>query len=306
MMIRYELLLFILLLGWHGVMGQRESTKDFVPYYSGTNDFSTILFAPGTMGPNALPVPEILNGQVGTDLLFRLSTDHYFRDGGGDNGHSLVLNFRFPVVQNFMAFQVHWNMLEHFHTTNEVRDILQLYKDDPGWTTDFGDLILSTNIQLLQGREYWPDIMLVSALKTTTGSIYDGRATDMPAHWHYASLGKQILKRGLFRFRINAMGGFYIWQTNQTDLEQNEGPLWGVEGQFNYRSIELASGLSGYKGWKYYGEDRPALFKSRLVVNNKLFNYFIEYKTGLQHYYYSSINIGLTWHPLSPFKLESR
>mgnify|MGYP000619213174 CR=1 FL=1 len=305
-MIRYQALLFIFLLSWNTLTAQRESTKDFVPYYSGTADFSTILIAPGTLGPNALPVPNILNGQVGTDLLFRLSTDHYFRDGGGDNGHSILLNFRFPVVQNFMAFEFEWNMLEHFHATNEVRDILQLYKDDPGWTTDRGDIILSTYIQLLHGRKYWPDIMLINALKTTSGGIYDGRATDLPAHWHYASLGMQIFRRGAFSGRINAMAGVYIWQTNQTDLEQNEGPLWGLEGQFNFKAVELAAGISGYKGWKYYGEDRPALFKSRLVVNNQRFNYFIEYKTGWQHYYYSSINVGLTWHPLSPFKLERR
>lgn len=305
-MIRYQTLLFILLLSWNSLTAQRESTKDFVPYYRGTVNYSTMLFAPGTMGPNALPVPAILNGQVGTDLLFRLSTDHYFRDGGGDNGRSLVLNFRFPVVQNFMAFEMHWNMLEHFHATNEARDILQIYKDDPGWTTDLGDIILSTYIQVLHGRKFWPDIMVVNALKTTSGSIYDGRATDLPAHWHYASLGKQVLKRGSFSTRINAMAGFYIWQTNQTDLEQNEGPLWGLESQLNYKSVELAVGLSGYKGWKYYGEDRPVLLKSRLILNNKLFNYFIEYKSGLQHYYYSSINVGVNWHPLSPFKLERR
>jgi hypothetical protein len=184
--------------------------------------------------------------------------------------------------------------------------MLQIYKDDPGWTTDFGDIILSTNIQLLYNREFWPDIMLVSALKTNTGSIYDGRATDMPAHWHYASLGKQLFEYNSFRGRVNGMIGFYTWQTNQTDLEQNEGPLWGLENQFNYKTVELAVGFSGYKGWKYYGEDRPVIFKSRLVVNHKLLNYFIEYKTGLQHYYYSSINVGVSWHPLSPFKLERR
>ncbi|WP_339737424.1 hypothetical protein [uncultured Sunxiuqinia sp.] len=305
-MIRYQTLLFILLLSWNSLTAQRESTKNFIPYYRGTTDFSTMLFAPGTMGPNALPVPDILNGLVGTDLLFRLSTDHYFRDGGGDSGRSFMLNFRFPVVQNFMAFEVEWNMLEHFHTTNEVRDILQIYKDDPGWTADRGDIILSTYIQVLHGRKFWPDMMLVNALKTTSGSVYDGRATDLPAHWHYVSLGKQIFEHGHFGGRIHGMAGLYIWQTNQTDLEQNEGALWGLDSQLTYKSVDLGVGLSGYNGWKYYGEDRPILLKSRLVLNNNVFNYFMEYQTGLQHYYYSSINVGVNWHPLSPFKLERR
>ncbi|MGQ7870904.1 hypothetical protein [Sunxiuqinia sp. sy24] len=304
MMTKPVVLLLLLMISWNSLLAQRESTNNFVPYYPGLKDYKNILIAPGALGPNALPIPAILNGKVGTDNLFRLSTDYYFRDGGGDNGHSLMLNVRFPVVQNFMAFELQWNLLEYFHTTNEVRDILQLYKDDPGWTSVKGDIILSTYIQLIKERSFWPAILLVNAVKTTSGSINDGRATDLPAHWHYFSLGKQLLNYGRFQYRLNAMAGFYTWQTNQSDLEQNEGFLWGLESQFNYGKLELGVGASGYNGWKWYGEDRPIQLKSRLVINNPQINYFIEYKTGLQDYYYSSFNLGLTWHPLSPFRLD--
>lgn len=303
-MIKKTILLLTLVLGWNGLRAQRESTNDFVPYYPGTDNKQYLLIAPGTLGPNALPIPAILDGEVGTDNLFRIASDSYFRDGGGDNGHSLMINFRFPVVQNFMAFELQWNLLEYFHTSNEVRDIMQLFKDDPGWTLNRGDLILNTYIQLLQERSFWPAFMVVNALKTTTGSIKDGRATDLPAHWHYMSMGKQLVNFGQFQFRLNAMAGFYVWQTNQFDLEQNEGFLWGLESQFNYRKLELGVGASGYNGWKWYGEDRPIQFKGRLIINNPIVNYFVEYKTGLQDYYYSSFSVGLNWHPRSPFKLD--
>ena len=295
--------LIVILLIQNCVFAQRESTQDFFNYYSVNKNYNTLLIAPGTMGPNALPIPDILNGQVGTDSQFKVSIDNYFRDGGGDNGHTLRLDFRFPVVQNFMAFGLQWNMIDYFHTTNEVRDVIQLYKDDPGWTTDLGDIILSTYIQLTREKRNLPAIMLVSALKTTSGSIFDGRYTDLPAHWHYASFGKKLLTRNQFQCQLNAMLGYYIWQTNQTDLEQNEGPLWGIESQFNYQKLEFAIGTSGYQGWKFYGQDRPVQLKTRVILKNKTFNYFAEYKTGLRDYFYSSINIGINYHPLSPFKL---
>lgn len=104
-------LLFVLFFAWNGLFAQRESTGKFSSYYKLSNDYSAILIAPGTMGPNALPVPEILNGQVGTDFHFKLSVDNYFRDGGGDDGYTLKLNFRFPVVQHFMALECHGRLL---------------------------------------------------------------------------------------------------------------------------------------------------------------------------------------------------
>ncbi len=303
-MIKTFILSVILIFVWHGVFAQRKSTEGFYHYYTVNGNYNTILIAAGKMGPNALPVPNIYNGQVGTDLQFRLSVDNYFRDGGGDNGHTLKLNFRFPVVQNFMAFGLEWDVVDYFHTTNRVRDIIQLYKDDPGWTTDLGDIILSTYIQLTRERGILPAAMLVSTLKTTSGSIFDGRYTDLPAHWHYASIGKNLIRKDWFCWSLNGMVGYYFWQTNQTDLEQNEGPIWGIESQFNVKKLELAVGTSGYTGWKWYGFDKPALLKGRLIFKNPKFNYFVEYKTGLRDYFYSSVNIGLNWHPLSPFKLD--
>ncbi len=299
-------LLVILFLVFKLAFSQRESTNDFFHYYhnSPTRDYTTLLIAPGTMGPNALPIPDILNGQVGTDSQFKVSIDNYYRDEGDDNGHTFKLDFRFPVVQNFMAFGLEWNLIDYFRVTNEVRDIIQLYKDDPGWSTDLGDIILKTFIQLTKEKRSLPSAMLVSVLKTTSGSVFDGRYTDLPAHWHYASLGKKLINHEIFRWQLNAMLGYYFWQTNQDDLEQNEGPLWGIETQFNHKSLEYAFGISGYNGWKYYGNDKPIQFKARLILTNEKFNYFTEYKTGLRDYPYTSINIGINWHPLSPFKLS--
>lgn len=303
MMKQITLFLIAFLIG-NQLLAQRPSTNDFIHYYEGNKNYSTLLIAPGTLGPNALPVPATLNGRVGTDSQFKVSIDNYFRDGGGDNGHTLRFDFRFPVVQNFMAFGLEWNVVDYFRTTNAVRDYIQLYEDDQGWTNDLGDIILNTYIQVLYDREYWPDIMLVSSLKTTSGSIHDGRYTDLPAHWHYFSMGKNLISSRKVNWRLNGMAGYYFWQTNQTDLEQNEGPLWGLEAELDHQNFSFSVGTRGYNGWKYYGKDRPALLDSRLVIKSKKWNYFAELKTGLRDYLYSSFNIGVNWHPESPFKLK--
>ena len=283
---------------------QRPSTNDFFHYYEADGNYSTLLIAPGALGPNALPVPEILDGNVGTDFLFKFSIDNYYRDNGGDNGHTAFVNIRFPVVRNFMAFEVNWDLLDYFHATNRVRDIIQLYKDDPGWETEIGDIKLTTYIQILQEKRIQPAILFSSAFKTTTGSVYDGRHTDLPAHWHYVSIGKNLFAEQSFIWRLNGMLGYYFWQTNERNLEQNEGPLWGLENQLNFKNLEIGTGLSGYRGWKFYGNDRPILFKARFAINNKHFNYFLNYKTGLRDYPYSSIRLGICYHLLSPFQLK--
>lgn len=285
-------------------MAQRPSTGGFFQYYQADGNYNTLLIAPGSMGPNALPVPEIMNGNVGTDFLFKFSIDNYYRDNGGDNGHTAFINIRFPVVQNFMAFELNWDLIDYFRTTNRVRDLIQLYKDDPGWGTEIGDIILTTYIQITQENKFTPAIMLSSSLKTTTGSVFDGRHIDLPAHWHYFSLGKYLYTNHYFKWRLNGMLGYYFWQTNERNLEQDEGPLWGLENQLNYKKLEIGTGFSGYKGWKFYGHDRPILFRSRFVVNNKKVNYFVDYKTGLRDYPYSSIKVGICYHPLSPFKVQ--
>ena len=301
---KIPVLLFLSFVLGLNVYAQRPSTNDFFHYYKLDGNYSNLLIAPGTLGPNALPVPEILNGNVGTDFLFKFSVDNYFRDGGGDNGHTAYVNIRFPVVQNFMAFELRWDLLDYFHTTNEVRDIIQLYKDDPGWETELGDILLTTYMQVAKEKRYRPAMMLSSTIKTTSGSVFDGRHTDLPAHWHYLSLGKDFAKTINFTWRLNAMIGYYFWQTNETNLEQNEGPLWGIENQFNFDNVEIGAGFSGYNGWKFYGFDKPVLFKARLIINNKKVNYFAEYKTGIRDYFYSSMNIGICYHLLSPFELK--
>lgn len=297
--------LIIFLLCRFEIIAQRPSTEHFRPYYPTTSAYSYLLIAPGTLGPNALPVPEVLDGNVGTDHHFQVSVINYRRDGGGDNGNTVHLNIRFPVVQNFMAFEIQWNVNEYFRATNEIRDILQIYKDDPGWSSEFGDIILNTYLQVKRETRFFPSLMVVSALKTTSGSAENGRYTDLPAHWHYLSFGKNLLSATPFLWRINGMAGIYIWQTNQADLEQNEGFLYGAENLVQYKKSGLLAGLSGYNGWKWYGFDRPLIFNAKFEYRHKQLSYFAEYKTGLRDYFYSSLCIGIRWHAASRFELKN-
>jgi len=285
---------------------QRPETQNFHYYYPVNHPYNYLLIAPGTLGPKALPVPDVLAGEIGNDIHFKYTIENYFRKGGGDTGHLLNLNFRFPVVKNFMAFEFRWDLIDHFHTTNKIRDIYQVYKDDPGWISEVGDLVISTYLQLLKEKKFIPSAMFSSSFKTTSGSVENARYTDLPAHWHYLNFGKDLARLNNFSLRVNGMAGVYIWQTNQADLEQNEGFLWGAECQFSYKKLEMAFSTSGYNGWKWYGYDKPIILKGRIACKNKRFNYFAELKTGARDYYYNLINVGINLHFISPFELKRR
>src|SRR5687767_6948751 len=72
--------------------------------YDGHSHWSDYMtFSPAFMGPNALPVPEVRTGRVGSFLEGTIAADHYFNTGDKTTG--IFTSLYIPVVKNVIAIE---------------------------------------------------------------------------------------------------------------------------------------------------------------------------------------------------------
>lgn len=203
-----KLFIILILLNYGlSLEGQTRSTTSWFDY--GSSHISKwIQVAPGKLGPNALPVPEMDYALISNHSTFETGT--HFNVMPGDTSLSSYLAFNWTVAPEKMAVKIWGFPTETFRTNNHVRDQRQIYYDDKGWMTSRGDLWISTFIQLIRNKHLLPDAVINYSLKTTTGSILHGRFTDAPVHYFYLSAGKSMYPRNFFldEVRIAGMGGF--------------------------------------------------------------------------------------------------
>ncbi|HZH74156.1 MAG TPA: hypothetical protein VFD91_16795, partial [Mariniphaga sp.] len=201
------------------IKGQTRKTSEWFDY--GSSHISKwIQVAPGKLGPNALPVPEMDYAIIKDYSTFE--TGSHLNVMPGDTSLNSYLAFNWTVVPDKIAVKLWGFPTETFRTSNQVRNERQIYYDDEGWKTTKGDLWISTFIQLMKQKRFLPDIVINYSLKTTTGSIIHGRYTDGPAHYFYAAAGRSFYPKNFFldEVRLAGMGGFYVWQTNKVEMAQ--------------------------------------------------------------------------------------
>lgn len=282
------------------VYSQSRSTKDWVDF--GSSHISKwIQVAPGKLGPNALPVPEMDYAEIGTQSSIEAGIHSHFMKG--DTAINSYLAFQWTVVPEKVAVKFWGFPTETFRVNNEVRDERQIYYDDEGWKTSGGDLWISTFIQLLKNREKWPDMVLNYSMKTTTGSLLHARYTDGMAHYFYLSLGKSLYPNNSFfdEIRIAGMVGFYEWQVNKVEMAQDEGPLFGAGIKIRHRNFALANEFGGYSGYDAYdfigaeGFNDPLVYRLRLIKEGEQFDWKLEYKTGWQDYNYTTFKLEVVY-----------
>ncbi|QGY44478.1 hypothetical protein GM418_12655 [Maribellus comscasis] len=297
---RISFVLLLLLLSC-SAYSQSRSTKEWINF--GSSHISKwIQVAPGKLGPNALPVPEMDYAEIGTQSEFEAGIHSHFMKG--DTAVNSYLAFQWTVVPEKVAFKLWGFPTETFRMNNEIRDERQIFYDDKGWQTSGGDLWISTFIQLMKNRGNWPDLVLNYSMKTTTGSILHARYTDGMAHYFYLSLGKSFYPNNSFfdEIRLAAMGGFYEWQTNKVEMAQDEGPLFEAGIKVKHNSFVLANEIGGYFAYGAYhfmgvkGYNNPIIYRLRLIKEGKKMDWKLEYKTGWQDYNYTTFKIEVAYH----------
>lgn len=257
--------------------------------YSG--DYTKILpISPAYMGPNALPVPEILNGKLPEKSYIKAGGEIHFSEG--DDTQNGYVELYVPLFSKRVGLSINMVPYEHYKMDMETRD-LRKAMDYDGKGTAIGDLNIATNIQLLENHKLWPDIVLSINLKTASGSNLRGmRYTDTPGYSFYFALGKTLPTNGFIKsIRPHGIAGLYVYQTFHTVYRQNDCLLYGIGVDTNMKKVKFTNALGGYQG--YIGnEDHPLVYRATLTstFNSKL-NFDIRFQQGLRDFEYSSLRM---------------
>ncbi len=250
-----------------------------------------MIISPGYFGPNALPVPHVLKGDLFKSPEFELTISNHFQKG--DPTQDISGYAYFPFAGNKVAIEMYGVVFEQFAFSEEIRnERFARIKDGKG--TAIGDFYFSTLIQLFKDRKI-PNTLFRFATKTASGNQLEGaRYTDSPAYFFDLSFSKNFGNEFSGMIKPFAMIGFYTWQTNDELNLQNDALLYGLGTDFIKNNWLFSASWSGYSGYKNE-RDRPMQFNfdfRKDFENNAL---RFQYQHGLQHWEYKTVRISYIW-----------
>ena len=281
-------------------LAQAANAQDY-DWWNDTHDWdgispwrSYLTLAPGYLGPNALPVPDLRNGRIDTVAYLDLAADAHF--GSGDKTQNLYLRGHLPLFSDRVGLHLDYVPLEYYAMTPATRDE-RAARDFDGRGFASGDVYLGTHIQVLRDHPRLPDLLLAITLRTASGNkLTAARHTDTPGYYFDLSAGKTFPAGGaLTGVRPHLMAGFYVWQTFADNHYQNDALLYGAGVDFRLRHLTLTPALAGYLS--YLGEgDRPVVARLTLARRgHHRLGYFLRLQHGLTDFPYTSARLGFSW-----------
>ncbi|MBO7408525.1 MAG: hypothetical protein J6T85_01380 [Paludibacteraceae bacterium] len=260
--------------------------------------------SPRHFGPNAFPVPAMLDGRVSETLKVELAGDWY-HGYAGDETADVFARIYIPLFTKRVNLVV-WMPICEWYRMTEERQRECLIQDTARISGHgFGDVYISTDIQVLRARRWWPDITIRAAMKTASGEQYElARHYDDPAYFFDASVGKSMFIGGGmvtatrqsasdWELRLAGSMGFLCWQT--TTAHQNDAYQYGLQLLVRQQYVSARVTWSGYSGWQKNG-DKP------MVINTQLRGHapyglepFIDYQYGIRDYPFHQLRVGLAY-----------
>lgn len=254
-------------------------------------------------GPNAFPVPDILDAKPVEKLLVEIDGD-MFKGKRGDVTYDVNFKVRLPLFSRRICLSA-WLPLEFWRNSEENIKACHLENIDDRKLmkgNSWGDVYVSTDVQLLSEKKYVPAWSVRVALKTASSYYYYlKRYYDSPGYFFDTSLAKtiSISKLGILRnLRFVASTGFLCWQTDNG--RQNDAVMYGTQIQFIFaHGFSTACTLGGYSGWEHAlrngseAHDCPMTIKTDIMWNCKNWNLLARWQYGLRDYPFSQFRIGV-------------
>lgn len=247
--------------------------------------------SPRYFGPNALPVPEMLEGTVSQRLYMEVAFD-LAAGFHGDLTKTLCAQIRVPLFSSRVNLSL-WMPVVEFYTNTAESLEWQNSQKRRYRGHEFGNVYISTDMRVLRQTRHRPDITVRAAVITASGDSEEyARYFDAPGYFLDTSISKSIeFASELFRsLRVTVNGGFLCWQTDKS--RQNDAYMYGVKAKLDICLMNLSAAWQGYTGWQNNG-DRPMVFRIEAVFNAGRLHPLLAFEHGIRDYPFNHFRVGL-------------
>ncbi len=261
------------------------------------------LVSPYYFGPNAFPIPDMLEGGTSRDLRIEAGVD-YFHGIQKDRTADAYLKVNIQLFSERVNLTAWKPVLEWWRSSVERQQTCRL--DDKAVMSDCesGDVYVSTDIWVLQAERFKVDLSVRAAMKTASGNGFaTARYYDSPAYFFDASISKPFLWPGGFieEFRITGSGGFLCWQTDNG--RQNDAVMYGLGLNLRARNLTIRESFGGYFGWEgsaandksVRAGDCPMSLKTDLVWRLNRLEILFRYQVGLYDWPFHQFRFGVAY-----------
>ncbi len=280
------------------ILSQAQAQDDFTWWnekhqWDGITPWNQYMkYSTSYFGPNALPVPDVMTGEIDTTTYLEVAGEYHWSTG--DKTKDVFVRGYLPLFANRIAFSMDVVPIEWYETDTITRDARAARGRD-GKGKAGGDIYFHTLINLIHNREYAPDVALRVTLRTASGTnLRNARYTDGPGYFFDLSFGKNLTLSKDIVLRAYTMSGFYVYQTNDLSHLQNDCILFGLGADVHIRKISLSQSVGGYNGYLTLG-DKPLVYRAGIKVSFNHIAYTISYQYGLRDYPFQRIRAGLIW-----------
>ncbi len=251
--------------------------------------------APDYFGPNALPIPDMLDGTTSSSVILDIGGD-YFDGHRGDKTYDIYAKVVVPLFSERVNVSM-WIQAIHewYEMSPESHEHSRLGDDIDYIGSESGDAYLTTDIHVMQQSATRPDITLRIGLKTALGyGFFKARYFDNPGYFFDTSVAKSwSLGSGFFEdLRLVGSFGFLCWQTDNG--RQNDAVMYGVQTKIRTKWFTLSESFGGYSGWEGDG-DCPMSIKSELRTHFGRYEPYIYHQYGLRDYPFTQYKLGVSY-----------
>ena len=258
------------------------------------------LVAPGYFGPNAFPVPDMLDGTTSSDLRVELYGDGFLcsmtQRPSDDITLDLFAKATIPLFTDRVNLVIWMPVVEWFRSGPAV-NVLRRVQDPDRWISgvDSGDAYVSTDILILDERKRGCGLVLRAALKSASGNSFGtARVYDAPGYFFDVAVGRDIVKSadGKTVFRTALSAGFLCWQTGNG--RQNDAVMYGALASLKTGPFKAEVNYGGYVGWEGKG-DRPMTLKTKLSWSIGRCSINAMYQVGFVDWPFHQVRLGVAY-----------
>ena len=256
--------------------------------------------APAYFGPNAFPVPDMLDGRTSSKLKVEFYGDCFLGTTTGrvadDVTGDLFVKLTLPLFTPKANLTVWMPLFEAFHTSAELNALRRLpepYATNDLRGMDVGDVYVSTDVQILNQERHKVDMTARAALKTASANEFPkARCYDAPGYFFDVAVGRgfEFAKENNLRLAVST--GLLCWQTDNG--RQNDAVMYGLLVAYTYKKFTIDTCFGGYAGWENDG-DRPMTLKTNLSYRIGDWSVRVGHQVGFMDWPYHQIRVGATY-----------